>query len=394
MTNYRKAIFDETRLATLRAPTLAECQAEQPKYQAGMVFKGRHKVVLMDEVSPADLFCYLGARFGHPMGLFSNVPRERFQGAICWHYLLFLPEGPVDVVSLNFRTEVYLPACYVCSAGDFADLIKADRPRHAAAIAAVEAKATKWVSFLNPYAQLVESSQLLLARAKSLAATLQADMAAPHTVEEAASFVQAFNDHYPLALELAGLCLSIRMMCPVMIEAFLNLTLYALAKPDLRSASGGLLALTRQPLVKKVQGLDQTCDYFLRPVDWAAPVCQAVDELRRRRNEILHGNIDPVGQKYETVWLWEQAPLFTRVLGPYERALGSKLSAHPLVEVEKDFQLVEAFEEHVLSCIQPTAAAEMRNILGSIDLAYDQNRDKLGILFANAHHDIRLDGNQ
>ena len=55
---------------------------------------------------------------------------------------------------------------------------------------------------------------------------------------------------------------------------------------------------------------------------------------------------------------------------------------------------MEAFEEHVLSCIQPTVAAEIRNILGSIDLAYDQNRDKLGILFANAHHDIQLDGNQ
>jgi hypothetical protein len=394
MTNYRKVAFDETCLAALRVPTLAECQAEKPKYQAGIVFQARHKVVLMDEVSPADLFCYLGARFGHPTGFFSNVPREIYNEAVCWHYLLFLPEGPVDVVSLNFRTEVYLPACFECSAAAFAALIKTDRPRHEIAIAVVEAKATKWVSFLNPYAQLVESSQLLLARAKSLSAILQADMAAPHTPEEAASFVQAFNEHYPLALELAGLCLSIRMMCPVMIEAFLNLTLYALAKPELRSASGGLLALTRQSLVKKVQGLDQTCDYFLRPVDWSAPVCQEVDQLRRRRNEVLHGNVDPLAQKYETVWLWEKAPLFTRVLGPYERALGSKLSAHPLAEVEKDFQLVETFEEYVLSCLQPRVADEIRNILGSIDLAYDQDRDKLGILFANAHHDIKLDGNR
>ena len=106
---------------------------------------------------------------------------------------------------------------------------------------------------------------------------------------------------------------------------------------------------------------------------------------------MLHGNVDPLGQKYETVWLWGSAPLFTRVLGPYERALGSKLSAHPLPEVEKDFRLVEAFEEYVLSCIQPKVAEEVRNILGSIDLAYDQDRDKLGILFANQYHDVQLD---
>jgi hypothetical protein len=394
MTNYRKVIFDGTRLATLRAPTLAECQAEGPKYKAKNVFKGRHKVVLMNEITPADLFCYLAARFGHPTGFFSNVPRAHFKEAINWHFLLCLPEGLVDVVSLNFRTEVYLPLCFECSAGDFADVVKADMPHHKVAIEAVEAKATKWVSFLNPYAQLVESSQLMLERARSLAAILQADMDAPVSPAETARFVGAFNAHYPLALELSGLCLSIRMMCPVTIEAFLNLVLYALAKTELRSAPDGLAALTRERVMDKVKFLHLNCDHFLRPVDWASPVCQEFDDLRRRRNDMLHGKVDPLGQKYETIWLWGSAPLFTRVLGPYERALGSKMSAHPLPEVEKDFRLVEAFEEYVLSCMQPEVAEEVRNILGSIDLAYDQDRDKLGILFANQHHDVQLDGVQ
>ena len=391
MTNYRKVVFDEARLAALRAPSLAECQAEAPKYKGGAVFQGRHKVVLLNEISPAELFCYLAARFGQPTGFFSHVPREQFKEAISWHYLLCLPEGPVDVLSLNFRTEVYLPRIYECSGEELAAVIKADLSDQQVAMASVQAHTTKWVSFLNPYAQLVESSQLMLARARSLAAILQNDMDAPVSPAETAHFVGAFNEHYPMALELSGLCLSIRMMCPVTIEAFLNLVLYALAKTELRKAPGGLAALTHGRLIDKVKFLHQNCDHFLRPVDWSSPVCQAIDDLRRRRNDMLHGNVDPLGQKYETIWLWGSAPLFTRVLGPYERALGSKLSAHPLPEVEKDFRLVEDFEEYVLSCMQPEVAEEVRNILGSIDLAYDQDRDKLGILFANQHHDIQLD---
>ncbi len=394
MTNYRKVIFDGTRLAALRAPTLMECQAEKPKYEAGIIFKGRHKIVLMNEISPAELFCYLAGRFGQPTGCFSHIPREHFKEAINWHFLLCLPEGPVDVVSLNFRTEVYLPVCFECSAGDFADVVKADMPHHKVAIEAVEAKATKWVSFLNPYAQLVESSQLMLERAKSLAAILQDDMDAPVSPAETARFVGAFNADYPVAMELSGLCLSIRMMCPVMIEAFLNLVLFTLAKTERRSAPGGLAALTRERVMDKVKFLHQNCDHFLRPVDWSTPVCQEFADLRRRRNDMLHGNVDPLGQKYETIWLWEKAPLFTRVLGPYERALGSKMSVHPLPEVEKDFHLVEAFEEYVLSCMKPEVAGEVRNILGSIDLAFDQDRNKLGILFANQHHDVQLDEDQ
>ncbi len=391
MTNYRKVVFDENRLAALRAPSLAECQAEAPKYQGGTVFQGRHKVVLMNEISPAELFCYLAARVGQPAGFFSPIPREQFKEAISWHYLLRLPEGPVDVVSLNFRTEVYLPTCYECSGAELAAVINADLPHQQVAMASVQAQTTKWVSFLNPYAQLVESSQLMLARARSLAAILQTDMDAPVSPAETAHFVGAFDEHYPMALELSGLCLSIRMMCPVTIEAFLNLVLYALAKTERRKAPGGLAALTHGRLIDKVKFLHQNCDHFIRPVDWSSPVCQAIDDLRRRRNDMLHGNVDPLGQKYETVWLWGSAPLFTRVLGPYERALGSKLSAHPLSEVEKDVRLVEDFEEHVLSCMQPKVAEEVRNILGSIDLAYDQDRDKLGILFSNQHHDVQLD---
>ena len=44
--------------------------------------------------------------------------------------------------------------------------------------------------------------------------------------------------------------------------------------------------------------------------------------------------------------------------------------------------------------MQPKVAEEVRNILGSIDLAYDQDRDKLGVLFANQFHDIQLDVGQ
>lgn len=67
------------------------------------------------------------------------------------------------------------------------------------------------------------------------------------------------------------------------------------------------------------------------------------------------------------------------------------MAAYPLEEAERDLAVVEAFVAYVTSCMRPDVAGEMENILGSIDLAYDHGRDKLGILFANVHHDVRID---
>jgi hypothetical protein len=355
-----------------------------------LIFKDRHRIVLRNEIRPVDLFCYLGARFGHPLGFFSLMPREHFKEAFNWHFMLYLPEGSVDILSLNFRTEVYLPRGFVCSAEEFAKELKADFPSHHAGMSKVKAELTKWDSFLNPYAQLWESSQLLIERARALDASVRKSMEDPDSQADAKRFVDVFNVHYPMAIELSGLCLSVRMMCPVMVEAFLNLLLLAFASDETRK-NPGLEDTYRLNLDVKIKQLHKICDHFERPVDWSAQACRDFDRLRSQRNDLLHGNVRPAKQRFETVYLWGNSPLFTQVLGPFERALGSKMAAYPLEDAEKDLAVVEAFTTYVMSCMRKDVASEMENIMGSIDLAYDHGRDKLGILFANAHHDVKID---
>lgn len=390
MTNYREVAFDGHKLNSLRRPTEVEFKAEEPKYRTCSIFKDRHRIVLRNEIRPVDLFCYLGARFGHPLGFFSLVPRVNFAEAFNWHYMLYLPEGSVDILSLNFRTEVYLPRSFGCSAEDFAKTLKEDFPNHCDGIKKVKSELTKWDSFLNPYAQLWESSQILIERARELDANVRKNMDDPDSPAEAERFAEIFSMHYPMAIELSGLCLSVRMMCPVMVEAFLNLLLLTFATDEARK-SPGLEDLYRQNLDVKIKELHLRCDHFVSAVDWSAEPCRDFDRLRNRRNDLLHGNVRPAKQKFETVYLWRNAPLFTQVLGPYQRALGSKMAAYPLEEAERDLAVVEAFVAYVTSCMRPDVAGEMENILGSIDLAYDHGRDKLGILFANVHHDVRID---
>jgi hypothetical protein len=389
MTNFRELIFDGAKLDALRRPTIDEYKSEEPKYRTRSVFKGRHRIVLKNEIRPVDLFCYLGARFGHPLGFFSQVPRQDFNEAINWHFLLYLPEGSVDIISLNFRTEVYLPSGFRCSADEFAQTLKADLPRYRTGMQNVKSELTKWDCFLNPYAQLWESIQLLMERARALDSQVQKSMEDPSSFSEAERFAETFNHHYPMAIELSGLCLSVRMMCPVMVEAFLNLLLVAFATSEARKTPG-VDALSRRHIDVKVKELHLLCDCFKSPVDWANNACREFDRLRNRRNDLLHGNVRPSSQKFETVYLWKNAPLFTKVLGPYDRALGSKMNAYPLDEAERDFATSERFISYVISCMREDIMGEMENILGSIDLAYDARRDKLGILFSNVHHDVSI----
>lgn len=390
MTNQRTVVFNSDSLRALRSATEEEFMSDQPYYKNRTVFRNRYKIVLKNQIKPTDLFCYLAARFGRPLGVFSQVERAKIKEAICWHFRLCLPEGKVDVLSLNFRTEVYLPSCYECSPEDFSEVVKKDIPSHYAAIARVKKHLTKWDSFLNPYAQLRESSQLLLSRAESLDSLVRKNMDDPDSPASAMKFKQVFNQHYPMALELSGLCLSVRMMCPVMAEAFLNLLILAFATDESR-ASVGLEGLYRMSLDAKVKKLHLLCDHFQSPVDWGSKACKDFDCLRNRRNDLLHGNVRPNKQKFETVYLWGDVPLFTQVLGPYQRALGSKMAAFPLSEAKRDIEIVDSFISYIISLMREDVGLEMKNILGSIDLAYDSGREKLGILFSNAHHDVMID---
>ena len=390
MTNQRIAVFNHNSLRVLRAATEEEFMSDQPFYKNRSIFQNRHKIVLKNQIKPVDLFCYLTARFGRPMGVFSQVEREKIKEAICWHFRLSMPEGKVDVLSLNFRTEVYLPSCYVCSAEEFSEVVKADIPNHYATIAKIKKYLTKWDSFLNPYAQLRESSLLLMSRAESLEAVVRKNMDDPDSPASAIKFKQVFDQHYPMALELSGLCLSVRMMCPVMAEAFLNLLVLAFATDESRT-SVGLEGLYRMSLDAKVKKIHLLCDHFLAPVDWGSKACKDFDNLRNRRNDLLHGNVRPKKQRFETVYLWGDVPLFTQVLGPYQRALGSKMAAFPLSEARRDLDIVDSFISYIISLMREDVGAEMENILGSIDLGYDSGRKKLGVLFANAHHDVMID---
>ena len=390
MTNQRKVEFNYDSLRALRSATEAEFMSDQPSYKNRTVFRNRHKIVLKNQIKPMDLFCYLAARFGRPLGVFSQVERAKIKEAICWHFRLCLPEGKVDVLSLNFRTEVYLPSCYESCPEGFSEVIKKDIANHYGAIARVKKHLTKWDSFLNPYAQLRESSQLLLSRAESLDLLVRKNMDDPDSPASAMKFKQVFDQHYPMALELSGLCLSVRMMCPVMVEAFLNLLILAFAKDESR-ASVGLEGLYRMSLDAKVKRLHLLCDHFQSPVDWGSKACKDFDCLRNRRNDLLHGNVRPKKQKFETVYLWGDVPLFTKVLGPYQRALGSKMAAFPLSEARRDMEIVDIFISYIISLMREDVGQEMENILGSIDLAYDSGREKLGILFPNAHHDVMID---
>ena len=390
MTNQRTLVFNYDSLRALRSATEEEFMSDQPSYKNRTVFRNRLKIVLKNQIKPMDLFCYLAARFGRPLGVFSQVERAKIKEAICWHFRLSLPEGKVDVLSLNFRTEVYLPSCFESSPEGFSEVIKRDIPNHYSAIARVKKHLTKWDSFLNPYAQLRESSQLFLSRAENLDLLVRKKMDDPDSPASAMKFKQAFDQHYPMALELSGLCLSIRMMCPVMVEAFLNLLILAFAKDESR-ASLGLEGLYRMSLDSKVKRLHLLCDHFQSPVDWGSKACKDFDCLRNRRNDLLHGNVRPKKQKFETVYLWGDVPLFTKALGPYQRALGSKMAAFPLSEARRDITIVDLFISYIISLMREDVGLEMENILGSIDLAYDSGREKLGILFSNAHHDVMID---
>jgi hypothetical protein len=87
-----------------------------------------------------------------------------------------------------------------------------------------------------------------------------------------------------------GLCFGIRSMLPVMAEAFVNLLLFALMRPELKSNQRLRDNTIRQPIDIRIMNLSVTCTGFESQVDYKHAAFKAYHTLVNERNDLLHGD--------------------------------------------------------------------------------------------------------
>ena len=337
------------------------------------------------EMSPADLYCYLWARFGPPNGLQNFLRADHSDNLIHWEWVLDHMAGRIHLQGMNFRTEILVLGDLSVGENDriaFADLFKRDFANHGRAMAELRKKLEHWTEFVNPYQRLRAAVEKLLLDLRAL--DLQPETQKIADITNARDYKpDQWNEVLGRYSRGLGLCFGIRSMLPVLAEAYVNFLMFALLRPELKADERLRENALRQPIDIRIKTLHMTCVGFERPVDYSTPACKAYHTLVNERNDLLHGNVVLDKLRFNDVYFNGKVPVFKTYRSMWDRSVGVEISAVGLHRLEEEVATVNAFVAYLSSCLK----AEIRNQIAMMatkrDLGWNEKDGRIGTLFAN-----------
>jgi hypothetical protein len=357
-----------------------------PKQKGMVVWKWR------SEISPADLYCYLSARFGMPNGPQNFLRNDSSDNLIHWEWVLDNASGSIHIQGMNFRTELWVSGELEVSDADsgvLAAQIKADFSNYGQKMAEVRKSLEKWTEFVNPYQRLRRAVEKMLSEVQAL--ELQPETQAIPDLSHGDDVEKGrwgeILGRYSKGL---GLCFGIRSMLPVMAEAYVNFLLFVLMRPELKSDERLRENTIRQPIDVRVKTLHMTCVGFEKAIDYTSPACKAYHTLVNERNDLLHGNVVLEKLRFNDVYFHGRVPVFKEYRSMWERSVGVEIDAVGLQRLSEEVATVNAFIEYLSSCMKPDIKKNIDMMSEKRDLGWNQQNGRIGVLFSDYLVDMHM----
>ncbi|MDZ4129181.1 MAG: hypothetical protein U1E02_34160 [Hydrogenophaga sp.] len=353
-------------------------------------------LTLRNEIAPSDLYCYLHARFGLPNGVQNLLRNNSSDNLIHWEWMLRACNGWVLIQGMNFRTTfIFLDVPNISQAvsPDLVSQIQADFANHCKQMARVRKSLEDWIEFVNPYQRIRNSVNSL--RRELYALNLRPeDEAIPDITNAKWALDTDWSDLAARYSKGLGLCFGIRSMLPVMAEAFVNLLLFALMRPELKSDERLLNNAIRQPIDVRIKSLSITCIGFETQVDYKHAAFKAYHTLVNERNDLLHGNVVLEKLKFNEVYFSGRIPVFKQYRSLWERTVGVDIQAVGLHRLANEIQIVDNMVAQLKTHLTPATREFIEHVSEQRDLALDEGRGKFGVLFSRRLAEILIPGEE
>ncbi|MBC3832523.1 hypothetical protein H8K33_13530 [Undibacterium amnicola] len=346
---------------------------------------------LRNELKPIDLYCYFSARFGMPNGIQNFLRNDHSDNLVHWDWTLKHRESLIGFWGTNFRTDLFVIGELEFTSSErleLIDQIRADFKNHGLKMAAVREKLEHWTEFVNPYARLTRTIHSLRHELSNLdlSSPFSSEFNTPSSAIEQAKVWKAVTESHSRAY---GLCFGIRSMLPVWAEAFLNLLIFVLARPDVKSDNRLMESIYRQQIDVRIRGLHLSCIGFEKPIDFKTEACKNFHRLINERNDLLHGNVVPEKQKFNEVYFLGKVPVFKEYRSLWDRTLAVEGNSVGIGQLDQEIQTVENFVAYVLSCLKQNQREFMQAVLRKRDLATNIKDGRFGVLFPDHLIDSR-----
>jgi hypothetical protein len=340
---------------------------------------------------PADIYCYLKARFGKPNGsLMFSVPPSS-DNLIHWHYTLVSGEDTLHIQEIGARVELTASSTPPLCDDDWRQLVthlKDDFSRLGPQMKAVREGLERWTIFVNPYFRLEGIVADLHARLDSL--HLERDYYPDHPIrqDELVDFEKSITRLYRKYTKAVELGLALRLISPVWGESFVNLVIFLFAKPDVKSNSRLYQDLIRKEIDVRLAALHLHCDGFRTPIDPTSGPVKDFLAVMNSRNDFLHGNVDPMRLAVDEIFFEGKMPLFMRYQTLTQRALEPRLKFIEPELAKQDIYRIEAFIAYVLEQLEPPTRNSLKLFMDAPLPGWRSDTGRPGILFSDTLMDL------
>ena len=349
-----------------------------------------------NQISPADLFCYLYARFGPPNGIQNFLRQDGKDNLFHWDWTFRYGSGLLLIQGTNFRTHIlFIGDCGVedSDLNEFITCVKADFQSQSKGMAKCRESLELWVEFINPYQRLRRAIDQLVEELTSLK---------PHEITEPPPPLSS-SDHSDQQTIIGqwenaanrlnkafGICFGIRSMLPVLAEAFINLMLYILMRPELKTDKRLRENAFKQHIDVRVRSLSLNCRGFKKAVDFSDPICRRFHSMMNERNDLLHGNITINKLRFNETYFLGNVPIFKEYRSMWNRAFEIQRESVGLDKVSEEIAIVTEFIEYVLSCLDDRYRTNVEQVISSLELGLNEKEDRVGVLFSGNLLDFKL----
>ena len=312
---------------------------------------------------------------------------------IQWDFLLEDETFLIEVIGLNYRTEVHLWAFKEFPEPDwdeFDSTLKGELAREAKSIGKTIGGFEKWHLFVNTHARLgIVASELEKELIELISKPTQFPDPDDRTDHEAYS--TEVNGVFAKALRTMALATVLQSIAPVLGESAVNLLIHIAGRPALKKDSRLLEDALRRNIDVRIKRLPLECVGFARPIDDSREEFKAFLRLMNRRNDSLHGNVDPkrpVGDPlyfdYRTIMLVERHTPLVRQGCDQLMACASATSAL------EDLQTARNFVEFLLSHLQPEVRRDLDVSMEDLHLGFRPSDGRFGNILPRAFVDMHI----
>lgn len=339
-------------------------------------------------LSPLTTYKFLKAKFGEPNGFIMLLKNNTSDNLIHWQFTFWYKDIEIHFFGHTSGLEIMVKS------GDlkfkeedwnlFIISLKASFGKYGKEMSKVQDKFEKWDLFINPFSRLHQTITDLIGELEALDLTEVIEYDIKFTSKELNNYHQSLELWISNITKASTLGTTIRMLFPVLVEAFINLLILLLRKKEYKDDSRLYDNLIRQQIDIRVKSLHLACDGFTNAVDGNDERFKNFHTLMNRRNDFLHGNIDPVKLFVENVFFDNKTiPLFDKDEGMIKRMMGKYTLSVERDEVLKDELIVNEFMALVLCSLDRDILYQLLRIMDERFPGMNSKTGRMGVLFPN-----------